>query len=83
MGKMTIKEKEPETPTQAEAPVLIFSEDEVQKVADFVNFMWANAEFKAAMPTYEKVKRMFHDMHGHVSKIEGYILEHRRTVKAK
>jgi hypothetical protein len=30
-----------------------------------------------------KCREMFNDMHKHVQKIEGYILEHKRTVQTK
>jgi hypothetical protein len=64
-------------------PVLLFAEAEVQKVADFVNFMYTSAEFKGSMKDYKKVNQMFADMHAHVGKIEKHIFEFKRISNIK
>lgn len=80
MAKMDFKDKPKE---DVPAPMLIFSEAEVQKVVAFVNFVYLNADFKMNMKQATEVKQMFNDMHAHVQKIEGYILEHKRTTQKK
>jgi hypothetical protein len=72
-----------EQTTAQDLPVLTFAEAEVQKVADFVNYMYLNAEFKGAMKDYKKVNQMFADMHAHVQKIEKHIFEFKRISSYK
>lgn len=82
MGKMEVKKQEQAEQTET-PPLLTFSEQEVQKVANFVNFVYLNAEFKSGMKGFKAVNDMFKDMHEHVAKIESYIFEHKKTVKMK
>jgi hypothetical protein len=60
------------------APDISFTEAEVQAVADFVNYMFKNANASMSMQEARKVTGMFNGMHQHVVKIEKYIFEHRR-----
>lgn len=64
-------------------PVITFSESQVQKVADFINFMYLNAEFKGGMKDFKKVNTMFADMHEHVKLIESHIFELKKIRAAK
>jgi hypothetical protein len=67
----------------APAPMLIFSEAEVLRVVDFINYVYKNAVFNQSMEAAGKCREMFNDMHKHVQKIEGYILEHKKTTQIK
>lgn len=64
-------------------PTLSFNEQEVQKVANFINHVYLNAEFKSGMKGFKDLNQMFADMHQHVSKIEKYIFEFKRIKSAK
>lgn len=64
-------------------PQLTFSEAEVQRVADFINFVYLNANFSMDMKGFKAINQKFADMHNHVSKIERYIFEHKKVSEAK
>jgi hypothetical protein len=64
-------------------PDISFTEAEVQQVADFINFVYKNGEFKMTMADTKKVQVMLGQMHAHVTKIEKYIFEHRRILASK
>lgn len=81
MAKMKIKESPVEE--TAPAPMIIFSEQEVLKLVDFINYMYTNAKHNLDMKEAGRVREMYNDMHAHVKKVEGYILEHKRTTQKK
>jgi hypothetical protein len=64
-------------------PVLTFTEAQVQKVADFINYMYLNAEFKGGMKEFKRINQMFSDMHEHMRVIESHIFEVKRIRQAK
>lgn len=64
-------------------PDITFAEAEVQKVADFINWVYQNGTYPMKMSDIKKVSGMLNDMHAHVAKIEKYIFEHRRVIAAK
>lgn len=64
-------------------PEITFAEAEVQKVADFINWVFQNGTYAMKLGDMKKVSGMLNDMHAHVSKIEKYIFEHRRVIAAK
>lgn len=66
-----------------EEPQLTFTESQVQKVADFINFMYQNADFKGSMQVFKKVNSMFADMHEHMKMIEAHIFEVKKIRAAK
>ncbi len=79
------KEAVEETKKIAEEPLptLTFTEQEVQKVANFINHVYLNAEFKSGMKGFKDINQMFSDMHTHMSKIEKYIFEFKKIKSAK
>lgn len=83
--KATVEKLKQETAELAAAPIpsITFTEAEVQKIADFVNFMYLNFSKNMDMKTAKKVIAMFNDMHAHMEKVESYIFEFKRTVEAK
>lgn len=64
-------------------PTLTFTEAEVQKVANFINHVYLNAEFKSGMKGFKDLNQMFSDMHQHMSKIEKHIFEFKKIRAAK
>lgn len=64
-------------------PDIAFTEQEVQQVADFINYVFKNGTFSMAFGDIKKVSTMLQAMHAHVAKIEKYIFEHRRIIAAK
>jgi hypothetical protein len=75
------KTKEEIKEEPVEVPSISFTEKEVQAVADFINYCYQKAEFKGSMTELAKVNKMFSEMHGHVSKIEGYILDYVKVIQ--
>lgn len=73
---------QPET-TEEQFPAISFTEQEVQQVAEFVNYVYKHGDFKMSMADARKVTSMLSSMHSHVSKIEKYIFEHRRVLASK
>lgn len=64
-------------------PEISFVESEVAVVADFVNYCYKNGSFTMGMSDAVKLNKMLSAMHQHVTKIEKYIFEFKRTVAAK
>jgi uncharacterized membrane protein len=64
-------------------PTLTFTEAEVQKVANFINYVYLNAEFKSGMKGFKDLNQMFADMHTHMGKIEKHIFEFKKVRAAK
>lgn len=78
------KTEEPSAPSQPSIPELTFTEEEVQKVANFVNFLYKNAKFdKVSAKDATVISNYFDYMHAHISKLESYILEFMRITNAK
>lgn len=69
-----------ESPVQ---PQLTFTEAEVQGVADFVNFVYRNGDYKLNMADARKLTSMLTAMHHHIAKIEKYIFEYSRNLTPK
>lgn len=64
-------------------PEISFNEAEVQAVADFINYCYKNGTYTMGMDGAVKLNKMLSAMHNHVTKIEKYIFEFKRTVAAK
>ena len=64
-------------------PEIAFVEAEVQAIADFVNYCYKHGSFTMGMAEAVKLNKMLGAMHSHISKIEKYIFEFKRTVAAK
>jgi hypothetical protein len=67
----------------APLPEISFTEAEVQQVADFINYVYINGEFKMKMADTKKINLMLSHMHAHVTKCESYIFEHRRVIASR
>lgn len=83
--KKKLPVEEPKT-QDFEAPKLpdspTWTEEEIQGVANFVNYMWKFAKFSAlGMKDMKAVQNMFVSMHQHVSKIEKYAFEIKKVAK--
>ena len=81
MAVKKVSESEPQAPESF--PDISFSEAEVQQVADFVNYVYTNGEFKMKMADTKKINVMLSNMHAHITKCEAYIFEHRRVLASK
>ena len=59
-----------------------FTESELNKVADFVNYVHQNGTFEDCKKPAQsrKLTKMFNDMHAHLKKCEAYILEIKEIV---
>lgn len=82
MAKRALEIQPTEKPT-TDLPDIAFAEAEVQKIADFINWVYTNGLYNMKLSDMKKVSGMLNDMHAHVAKIEKYIFEHRRVVAAK
>lgn len=59
-----------------------YTEQEVQAVANFVNFVFKRAKFDGlSSAEARQLTIYFNDMHNHVSKIEQYIFEIKKIIK--
>ena len=71
--------KKVEEPINEPVPAISFTEDEVQRVAEFVNYAYRNVQVSSSLKDLaqeqKKLNMMFNQMHNHVTKIEQYILD--------
>ena len=59
-------------------PHIAFTESEVTEVADFLNAVWIQAEFKGSMQSMRDLDKLFSKMHAHHKKLQEYVLEVKR-----
>ena len=78
-----IQEEEIVVPAPTPLPEISFTEVEIQQVADFINYVYINGEFKMKMADTKKINLMLSHMHAHVTKCEAYIFEHRRVIASR
>lgn len=83
--KETVEKFKEEVKAEAakEIPQITFTESDVQKVADFINYMYLNAEFKGGMKEFKKLNQMFADVHAHIKVMEAHIFEVKKISAAK
>jgi hypothetical protein len=83
--KETVEKMKEEVKADAakEIPQLTFTEADVQKVANFINYMYLNAEFKGGMKEFKNINQMFADVHAHIKVMESHIFEVKKISTAK
>ena len=78
------KKQETEAVPSAGLPSLTFTEDESNKLSEFLNHVYKKVSWKE-LSTQEvfDTQRMFAFMKSHLSKVEGYILDAVRLIDTK
>ncbi len=68
--------------TELKPEVVTFTDEEVRKVANFVNLVYKNASFNFTSKGAQEYVALLSHMHRHVEMCNAHVMEHIKTTKA-